>query len=795
MNNILAKPNITLYQHVKDCLISFDKLCESLPNDIRKNLEEIKDDIRLAILLHDLGKVLPYFQIVLLKNMNYKPFDINKLLNIYHSLASILFIDKVKLKEKFTNVEYILSAIAYHHWKKSLEEDLRFKAEKFKYFLAKYNDYKEQLIENLKNEMRSIVNSNLKIEDFISLDIDMLNGLANGISLANYVRPPYQLYWLPKRLEIKEKEKKNWIFISGFLQRCDHYASFCEETKSEDFSKIEIPNLKFGEIENNIVNQIKNNNPWQKEIVKDCKNDNAILLAPTGSGKTEFAFLWSNGEKFFYTLPIRTAVEQIFNRAKTIFGEDKTGILHSDADVYLLGNDYNYENVKVYEVAKQLAYPVIISTGDQFFPYGLRPPGYERIYATFSYSRLVVDEVQSYDPRAAAIIVKFIEDIVRLGGKFLLMTATLPKYIKEEIEKRINIEKNKNFVEKNLYEEEKQKYTNIVKHKLKFKEIKNTKDFSIPDDIIDQIIQDAKNKRVLVILNTIKQAKNVYKKILNKNKYIDENKIIIFHSQFTLNEKNKKIKDIEKEFENPKKESDNEGKILIATQVVEASINIDADILYTEICPMDALVQRMGRILRRHKEKFKLSKDDEPNVFVLFFEKGYESGNGYVYDNELITKTKSLLFDKSKDILELSEYEKFDLVNKLYSSLDSNSKYYLKFYETLSVLDAGFMSDRKGEAQRIFREILNVPVIYANEKNRFKEKIKRLISEDNLEYLNFKKEIVADFVISVPYFKLNEFKIGKAIDWLNEITYKNNNENLDKIKKWCEEIFIFSNMD
>jgi len=100
---------------------------------------------------------------------------------------------------------------------------------------------------------------------------------------------------------------------------------------------------------------------------------------------------------------------------------------------------------------KQLAYPVIVSTGDLVFPYGLRPPGYEKIYATFSYSRLVIDEVQAYDPKAAAIVVKFIEDISKLGGKFLLMTATLPKYIKDEIKDRLEVDT----PELNLYEKEK----------------------------------------------------------------------------------------------------------------------------------------------------------------------------------------------------------------------------------------------------------------------------------------------------------------------------------------------------
>ena len=75
---------------------------------------------------------------------------------------------------------------------------------------------------------------------------------------------------------------------------------------------------------------------------------------------------WSNGVKFFYTLPLRTAVNQIFERSTRIFGEEKTGILHSDADVYIWGE----EVIRIYEsieLARQSIHRQYYLTGDQFF--------------------------------------------------------------------------------------------------------------------------------------------------------------------------------------------------------------------------------------------------------------------------------------------------------------------------------------------------------------------------------------------------------------------------------------------
>ena len=291
-------------------------------------------------------------------------------------------------------------------------------------------------------------------------------------------------------------------------------------------------------------------------------------------------------------------------------------------------------------------------------------------------------------------------------------------------------------------------------------------DEEINAEFIDKIYQKNKNVKILVVCNTIKKASEIYEK-LSEMKNVNIN---LIHSRFINSDRKKKEEEI---FEFA---SSSESGIWIGTQVVEASLDIDFDILITELSDLNGLFQRMGRCYR--KREFD-KKTGEYNCFVFSKKCSGTFGEYSIVDKEIHKKSKEAL-NKTDGLLD--EKHKIELIEKVYSyeSL-KNTKYFETIEKTINFLE-NLLSEYSmsgKEARKRLRKIFNEDIIPLKIFNENKEKIfknKKILNQkfENLSEEDKKKkviekikakEVIENFKVSVPSYLLKDREI--EIFWLN----------------------------
>ena len=660
---------------------------------------------------HDAGKVNSGFQNVI-RNAIGEPLIPTKFNNdqIKHEQISPMFVPYKEYQLTKTERKLVYQSIYYHHERNNkLHVDVDLLKEIIKEDI-------EPNIENIEKELK------IQVPELKTTYLGMVEGQA--------------------RITEFDDIYKDYCIMKGLLHRLDHCSSAWIPV--EDDTKDEI-----SEFVEKFMKQNKFKLNDLQEFAKENQDKNVIVIGSTGMGKTESALLWSNKDKTFFTLPLRISINAIYDRIKETIGYKHVGLLHSTAVDYLDEKNEENEFEKI-DQAINLYEKITTCTIDQIFPFVFKYRGYEKIYATLSYSKVVIDEIQAYSPEIVAIILKGLQMINNLDGKFMIMTATLPRIYKEKLEKMgIKFEYNE-FIK------------DTIRHKIQLVDTEINQD-------IDEIKEKAKTKKVLIIVNTINKAIELYEKL----KEIDVSNINLLHSRFIQEDRSEKEKNI-KEFSKDR----NESGIWITTQIVEASLDIDFDMLYTEMSTLDSLFQRLGRCYRSREYI-----ENNPNIKIYIKN---TSGVGYIYDNEIYEKSIELLKPYNGKILE--EKIKIDLVDKLYSEeMLQGTQFYKNFKEAFKILDNIIDYDTsKKDAQHILRNIDNIDVIpkiiydenldlfneYENEKDKKKKyELKRKINKLFISINSKNKYKIGNLIIECPYVKgkyIIDTKYNKEIGLLLE---------------------------
>lgn len=748
MDEYMAKSNPpeTLEEHTLELIKNYDIL-----KNIYPNIEIDWFLLKKAVIYHDMGKINDKFQSKLNGGKKEKSGD-----EIHHGFLSIGFI----------NYRNIFEKDCYINEKIDKYEDVRKKILASSIFFH----HNRQRPTYDANELRSMIESELEIikRKKISFNSDELKGIS-------VEKLPSKKHFNFATLSVgdtngsKESKNNRLIFleyckIKGLLNRIDYAASA--------HGIVEYPNDFLRNHLDGVLEKWKENNSlarWNElqNYMKKHKDDNIIAIAQTGMGKTEAGLLWIDNSKGFFTLPLKTAINSIYERIISDMQgnlSEKVGLLHSDtASRYLnLIEDEKHENLQLEDYitrTRQLSMPLTICTIDQIFDFVYKYLGCELKMATLSYSKVIIDEIQMYNPQLLAVVISALEWIVQLGGKFAILTATMPKFFIDEMkERKIPFLLPEPFL------------NDDIRHSIQVLEENINCEF---------VIDKYQDNKILVICNTVRIAQQLYIELSEIESIADD--VHIFHGAFIKKDRVEREKEI-LEFA----KSQDEG-IWICTQVVEASLDIDFDILITELSDINGLFQRLGRCYR--KRSFY---GEGYNCYIFSGEGNkYPSGIGRVVDEDIFKLSKKAIENIDGKI---SEINKQNIINQVYSTGNLiNTKFYEQFrgaYKYLNLLYSGEKSHK--EAINEFRNINSIDVIprcvYENNRLEIEKSIYTLgmkisdvvnIKEYTIEKIRAKEKLNS-FTITIPFTEYNEIK-SERIDItrnqsiiISEIDYSEN---------------------
>ena len=602
-----------------------------------KMTEELYTLFKQAIYYHDIGKINPLFQ----KNKmnNDLSIEMENIDDTHAALSARIYIDavlnKVNIEEK-TPVERLIILYAGYY---------------FGYIISRHHTKLEsigELLDSIKNKGIPEIPKPQKEIYEKQLDLSKINKAIEVLQIE-----PIEMYILCKLLY-------SCIITADFYATYDYMSGqdvdFEIKRNNDLFQKYEeselintIRKYEKKEIEIEGMNKLRSDMflESEKTLKQNLEKNIFYLEAPTGSGKTNMAINLArilykyneNIDSVHYVFPFNNIIEQTDNTFQKYFDKYQDYVVINSISSMVKDTNENLDYEAVYTKNIFNQYPIVITSHINLFN-TLFGTGKEKNYSLYNYinSVVILDEIQAYSNNIWREMIEMFDKYAKLLNiKFIIMSATLPRLdnlLKEKISNFCVLIKNSEKYYKNEI------FSNRVK--LNYELLEN----KIEIEKLAEKISAIKGKKILVECIKKNTAEELYQslKILNSNTYImtgDDNK----YYRRKIIEKTKQVKEI----------------ILVATQTIEAGVDIDMDIGFKDISFLDSEEQFIGRINRSNKKK---------NCIVYFFDLD-EAGIIYRNDKRIEYNLKK---EENRNIL---ENKKFDLFyNKIIKRIQKETETY-----------------------------------------------------------------------------------------------------------------------
>ena len=471
-------------------------------------------------------------------------------------------------------------------------------------------------------------------------------------------------------------ERPNQVLYSGIIILSDWLAS------SE--KNIMLPSIWKPENSDNIYNHrfnISNPRPIQQEFINLIKKGESsgiyIIEAPMGEGKTEAALAAAEilahkigCRGLYFALPSQATSNAMLKRVKDWIEsfeqhDDPLSIRLSHGKAEL---NEEYEGIKIadYQEGDEPAVTVhswltgskkgmladfTVGTIDHVLMAGLKQKHLALRHLGLANKVLIIDECHAYDIYMESYLLIALRWLGAYGVPVIILSATLPSDRRTELV-RAYLNEGKRFGkgEKWAKTTSYPLITYINKHMVESLPITTkTQGSSVRvninkienHDLIDKL------ENILIdggcagiICNTVKKAQKIFTDLSAR---FGTSNVELLHSGFIYCDREKREADLLIKLGKNAGSNRPCKNIVVGTQVFEQSLDIDFDVMFTDLCPVDLLLQRIGR-LHRHAGRTRPIKLTNPTCYIMGVEWGsFDKGSVYVYGDYLLMRTCAVL--------------------------------------------------------------------------------------------------------------------------------------------------------